>query len=455
MADFFELKARGTDVKTEILAGITTFMTMGYILAVNPGILSATGMDWGALFTATALASIVGTVAMGFLGRMPFALAPGMGLNAFFAFTVCGAMGYSWQFALTAVFLEGIIFIILTAFNIREAIVDCIPKNIKKSISVGIGLFIALIGLHEAGVVMGVTSYKPDPEAPFGVVEQVEIAKTLPPVRLGSLSDPTVLVCLIGLVIGGILVAKRVKGALLITIFVSAVIGIPFGVTTIPDNFSPMRMPASISPIFFKFQFGQIFSLDMLIVLFTFLFVDMFDTIGTLIGVTTKAGMLDEQGKVPRIKGALFADAIGTTVGAMLGTSTVTTYVESAAGVEEGGRSGLTAFVVAALFGISLFFSPLFGLISPAATAPALVLVGVFMMSPIKDLEFGDYSELIPAFLCLFMMPMAYSIADGIAFGMVSYILLKAGSGKTKDVPAITYIVGILFFMNFVVKVIM
>ncbi len=445
MEKFFQLKQNGTNVRTEVIAGITTFMTMAYILAVNPDILSKSGMDFNAVFTATALASIVGSVAMAFLGKLPFALAPGMGLNAFFVYVVCFSMGQTWQFALTAVFLEGIIFIILTAFNVREAIVNSIPSSLKKAISVGIGLFIALIGLKGAGLVKANINIPEGSKVSEGLINFL---------GLGSISEPNAIVCLIGLLVGSVLLARKIKGALLIAIFVSVIVGLFLGVTKIPDNFTFISLPKSIEPIFFKFEFGKIFTFDMLIVLFTFLFVDMFDTIGTLIGVTTKANMLDKDGKVPRVKGALFADAIGTTVGAVLGTSTVTTYVESAAGVEEGGRTGLTALVVAGLFFLALFFSQVFGLVTSAATAPALILVGVFMMSPVKDIDFSDYSELIPAFLCLFMMPMTYSISEGIAFGIVSFILIKVCSGRAKSVPVITYLVGIFFLIHFILKII-
>jgi AGZA family xanthine/uracil permease-like MFS transporter len=470
---FFGLDEHRSTYRTEIIAGVTTFMTMAYILAVNPELLgvpapAGAGMPREAVFTATALAAVVATVAMAFLGRLPFALASGMGLNAFFSFTICGAMGYDWSFALTAVFLEGLIFLALTLFNIREAIIDSIPLNLKRAISVGIGLFIAIIGLRQAGVVMGVTAFDltQDGQVVHDVIagvplelsgqyvpaEDTGFAKTLPALRLGSLTDPTVIVCLAGLVFGALLVALRIKGALLIAILGATLLGLPLGVTQL-EGVELVSMPASIEPIFLKFQWSQVFSFDMALVLFTLLFVDMFDTLGTLIGVTTKAGMLDAQGKVPRAKGALLADAIGTTVGAMLGTSTVTTYVESAAGVEEGGRTGVTSLVVALLFAVALFFSGLFLAIPSAATAPALILVGIFMMSPIKDIDFGDFTELAPAFLCLFMMPMTYSIADGIAFGLISYVLLKAGSGQGRQVSWMTYCASLFFVGSFVAKI--
>ena len=423
----FQLKDNKTTVRTEILAGITTFMTMAYILAVNPSILSATGMDKNALFTATALASLIATLFMAFVAKLPFALAPGMGLNAFFAFTVVLGMGHTWQFALTAVFLEGLIFILLTAFNIRELIVNAIPMSVKHAVSAGIGLFIAFIGMQNAGVIINNDA-------------------TL--VGLGDMGSPGVILALLGLVLTAVLLALKVKGALLIGIFVVTIAGIPFSVTQLPES-NLVSLPPSISPIFMKFEFSQILTLDMLIVLFTFLFVDMFDTVGTLVGVSDKAGMLDKQGRVPRAKQALFADAIGTTAGAMLGTSTVTTYVESASGVAEGGRTGLTSLSVAVMFAIALFFAPVFTMVPGAATAPALILVGFFMMSPILKINFDDFTEAIPAFLTIIMMPLAYSIAEGIVFGMISYVLLKLMTGKHKDLSIVMIILAILFVFKF------
>ena len=403
MDKFFKLKENNTNVRTEVVAGITTFMTMAYILIVNPSILSAAGMDQGAVFTATAVSAIIGTLIMGLYAKLPFAQAPGMGLNAFFAFTVVLGMGYSYQFALTAVLLEGLIFIVLTIFNVREAIVDSIPANIKKAISVGIGLFIALIGLEGAGVVVH--------PADGGTI-----------VALGNITSGPGLLAIIGIVITGILVARKVKGALFLGMVITTIIGIPMGVTQMPSAI--VSMPPSISSTFMQFEWHNIFSFDMVIVLFTLLFMDMFDTIGTLVGVATKAKMLDENGKVPNIKKALFADAIGTTVGACLGTSTVSTFVESAAGVAEGGRTGLTAVSTAVMFGISLFFAPLFGMITPAVTASALVIVGLFMIETIKEINLEDYTEAVPAFLTIIMMPFAYSISDGIVLGVISYIAL-------------------------------
>jgi adenine/guanine/hypoxanthine permease len=428
MEKFFKLKEHGTDVKTEVVAGLTTFLTMAYILIVNPLFLSETGMDFGAIFTATALSSAIATLVMAFTANLPFALAPGMGLNAFFAFTVVLGMGYSWQFALTAVFLEGIIFIILTIFNIREAIINSIPTNVKKAISVGIGLFIAFIGFQNAGII-------------------VDDGATL--VHLGNLTSGTALLAMIGLLITGVLLAFNLKGALLIGIIATTLVGFLFGITQAPSG---NWAPPSLAPIFFQFEFSSVFTFDMLIVLFTFLFVDMFDTVGTLIGVSTKAGLLDEKGNIPKVKQALMADAIGTTVGACLGTSTVTTYVESSAGVAQGGKTGLTAATVAVLFLLSLFLSPLFLAIPGAATAPALILVGLFMITPVKEIDFSDYTESVPAFLTLIVMPLAYSIADGIMIGMLSWILLKLFSGKVKDINLMTIIIGILFILKLILS---
>lgn len=424
---FFKLKENGTSVKTEVLAGITTFMTMAYILAVNPDILSATGMDKNALFTATALAALVATLVMALVARLPFALAPGMGLNAFFAFTVVLGMGYSWEFALTAVFMEGIIFLLLTAFNIRELIVNAIPISMKHAVSAGIGLFIAFIGLQNAGLIVGNDA-------------------TL--VGLGNMGSPAVLIALGGILLTAVLLVLKVKGALLIGIFAATIAGIPFGVTVLPEGHL-VDTPPSLSPIFFKMDFSNIFSTDMVIILFTFLFVDMFDTVGTLVGVSSKAGMLDKDGKVPRVKQALFADSVGTTLGAILGTSTVTTYVESASGVAEGGKTGLTSLTTAALFFVALFFAPLFTMVPGAATAPALVLVGFFMMSPILNINFDNYTESIPAFITIIVMPLTYSIAEGIVFGMLSYVFIKILTGKFKDVSIVMLILAALFILKF------
>ncbi len=430
MEQFFSLKEHGTSVRTEVIAGVTTFLTMAYILIVQPLTLQNAGMDFGGVFTATAIASAAGTLVMALLARLPFALAPGMGLNAFFAFSVVIGMGKSWQFALTAVFLEGVIFLLLTAVNVREAIVNSIPANIKKAISVGIGLFIAFVGLQNAGVI-------------------VNNDATL--VGLGSLSSPGVLVAVLGLALTGALVALKVRGALLLGILGATLLGIPFGVTSVGEGFRLLSAPPSLAPVFLQFEWSEVFTLDMLIVVFTFLFVDMFDTVGTLVGVSTKAGLLDSEGRIPRVKQALFADAVGTTLGAMLGTSTVTTYIESASGVEEGGRTGLTALVVSALFLVALFFSQLFLLIPAAATAPALILVGVFMISPVQDLDFADYTEAIPAFLTMIMMPLTYSISEGIVFGVLSWVILKSVTGKFREVSILTWIVAAFFMVSFFV----
>ena len=426
MEKLFKLQEHKTTVKIEVLAGLTTFLTMAYILIVNPLILSETGMDFGALFTATALASAIATLVMAFTTNLPFALAPGMGLNAFFAFGIVIGLGYPWQFALTAVFIEGIIFILLTLFNIREAIVNSIPTDVKRAISVGIGLFIAFIGFQNAGIVVG--------------------GPTL--VELGDLTHGTALLALIGLVITGVLLAFKLRGALLIGIILTTIIGIPFGITSWPGG---SWAPPSLAPIFLQFDFSQVFTFDMVIVLFTLLFVDMFDTVGTLIGVSTKAGLLTKDGEIPHCKMALMSDAIGTTVGAMLGTSTVTTYIESSAGVAEGGKTGLTSFTTAILFLVALFLSPLFLSIPGAATAPALILVGLFMMTPVVDINYSDYTEAIPAFLTMIVMPLAYSIADGIMIGMLAWIFLKLLTLRSKEINAMTIIVGILFLLKFII----
>ncbi len=425
---FFDLEGHKTNVRTEVLAGITTFLTMAYILAVNPEILSKAGMDKDAVFTATALSAFIGTLVMALWAKLPFALAPGMGLNAFFAFTVVLTMGYSWQFALTAVFIEGILFLLLTAFNIRELIVDSIPLNMKHAVSAGIGLFIAFIGLQHAGLV---------------------VSSPATMLTLGDIKSPMALVAVVGILTTGVLFYFKIKGALLIGILASTFIGIPLGVTLWPSDSNLVSLPPSIEPILFKFDFSHMFTMDMLIVVFTFLFVDVFDSVGTLVGVSSKAGMLDKAGRVPRVKQALFADAIGTTVGAAIGTSTVVTYVESASGVAEGGRSGLTSLTVAILFVFALFFAPLFTMIPGAATAPALILVGLFMLEPIKSIDFGDFTEAIPAFFTIIMMPLCYSIAEGIVFGMLSYVLLKVLTGQFKKLSVTMIVIALLFILKF------
>ncbi|HNQ37304.1 MAG: NCS2 family permease [Prolixibacteraceae bacterium] len=427
---YFKLKENNTTVRTELLAGVTTFMTMAYILAVNPDILGATGMDKGAVFTATVISSVVATLVMALWAKLPFALAPGMGLNAFFAYTVVLGMGHSWQFALTAVFLEGLIFILLTAGNIREMIVNSIPLNLKHAISVGIGLFIAFMGLKNAGIVVS-------NEATFLALGDIA--------SIGENPGPAI--ALATLLLTGALLAMKVRGALLIGIAAGALLGIPAGLTHLPGTTN--WAPPSLSPIFLKFEFSQIFTLDMLLVVFTFLFVDMFDTVGTLVGVSSKANMLDEKGRVPRVKQAFFADAIGTTLGSALGTSTVTTYVESASGVNEGGRTGLTALTVALLFFAALFLSPLFLMIPGVATAPALVIVGAMMMTPVKNIAMEDFTESIPAFLTMIMMPMSFSISEGIMFGVVSYVLLKLFTGRVKEVTVTTWVLAALFLLKF------
>lgn len=416
-----------TTVKREIFAGITTFLTMSYILAVNPSMFGLLdGMPSGAVFTATALAAIVGCLAMAFWGKLPFGLAPGMGLNAFFVYSVCLGMGYSWQFALTAVLIEGLIFILLTVSNVREAIVNAIPQSLRHAIGAGIGLFITFIGLSSAGVI-------------------VNNDATL--VGLGDITSGSALLALIGLIITGFMFIRNVPGAILIGILVTMLIGIPMGVTEFKGILS---QPESISPIFCKFEFDKVFTLDMLVVVFTFLFIDMFDTVGTLVGVCTKANMFDENGNIRRLKQAFMADAIATTTGAMLGTSTTTTYVESAAGVAQGGRSGLTAFSVAVCFAVALFFSPLFLSIPAAATAPALIIVGLLMMEPIIKIPFDDFSEAIPAFVCIVMMPLSYSISNGILLGMIAYVLINMICGKFSKITPAMYILAILFVLKFI-----
>ena len=415
-------------VSTEILAGITTFLAMSYILAVNPSILADCGMDKNALFTTTAVASIFATLVMAIYGKLPFALAPGMGLNAFFCYTVCLGMGYSWQFALTAVLIEGLIFIVLTLTNVREAIVNALHLSLRKAIGAGIGLFIALIGLKGGGIVI---------DNPATLVD------------LGDVTSGAGLLSVIGLVITGILVILNVPGALLIGIIATTIIGIPLGVTQFAGVLST---PPSMKPILGQIMTdpSQIFSLDMLVVVFTFLFVDMFDTIGTLVGVTTKANMVDEKGNPKRLNQAFMADAVGTVAGALLGTSTVTTYVESASGVAQGGRSGLTAFSVAVCFAVAMFFAPLFTAIPGSAVCPALVIVGLFMLSPIKDIPLDDMSEAIPAYLTMILMPVTYSISNGILLGLISYVVLNLCSGKAKKVSWFMAVLAVLFVLKFI-----
>ena len=396
-------------LRKEVIGGITTFLTMAYILAVNPSILSTTGMDAGAVFTTTCISAVVATLVMAIYAKLPFALAPGMGLNAFFAFTVVLTMGYSWQFALTAVMIEGLIFILLTITGLRQHIVNAIPLIMRRAISPGIGLFIAFVGLKGAGIVTS-------SDATF--------------ITLGNLHDSAVLLSIFGIILTAALLVRGITGALLIGILVTTIAGIPLGVT----NFTGvMSTPPSISPIFMQFEWHNIFTVDMAIVVLTFLFIDMFDTIGTLIGVSHRAGMVDENGNVKNLNQAFMADAVGTTVGAMLGTSTVTTYVESASGVNVGGRSGVTSLTTAICFAVSLLFAPLFLAIPPQATAAALILVGVMMMHDIRKVDFTDYVTAIPCFVCIVLMPLTYSISDGILMGVISYVLIHLLSGKSKD----------------------
>lgn len=424
----FKLSENNTTIRRELVAGLITFLTMSYILIVNPSILSSTGMDKDALFTSTALATIFATLMMALYAKLPIAQAPGMGLNSFFAFSVVLGMGYSWQMALTAVFIEGIIFILLTFFNIRELIVKSIPKVLKEAIPVGIGLFITLIGLKGAGIV-------------------VANENTL--MSIGDFSQHSVWIALLGLLVTAVLFVRNVNGSILIGIIVATIFGIILGDVRLPDT-SIISTPPSIAPIFAQFEWSNIFSLKMLIVVFTFLFVNLFDTVGTLIGVVSKAGLADENGNFPQMKKALFADALGTTVGAVLGTSTITSYVESASGVASGGRTGLTAVSTALMFALALFLAPLFLMVPTAATAPALIIVGLFMISSVAKINFNDMSEGLPAFLTIVFMPFTYSIAEGIVFGMLSFAFIKVCSGKYKDVSTTVYVIVVLFLLKIV-----
>lgn len=425
----FKLKQNKTTVRTELVAGVITFLTMSYILVVNPNILGATGMDKEALFTATALATLAGTLFMAFIPNLPIAQAPGMGLNSFFAFSVVIGLGYSWQMALTAVFIQGIIFVLLTFFNIRELIVRSIPNTIKNAIPVGIGLFITLLGLQNAGLI-------------------VKDENTM--VTLGAMSNPHVWIALLGLILTAVLYYKKVHGAFLIGIAAATIFAITLGEVHMPEG-NLVALPPDISPILVKFEWTNIFTFDMLIVVFTFLFVNMFDTIGTLLGVASKIGITDENGDFPQLKRALFADALGTTVGAVLGTSTVTSYVESASGVAVGGRTGLTALSTAVMFGLALFFAPLFLMVPASATAPALILVGLFMITSVVKINFEDMTEALPAFLTIVMMPFAFSIAQGIVFGMLSFVFLKTLSGKFKHISVTMWVIFVLFIIKMVI----
>ena len=416
-------------IKTEVLAGVTTFLTMAYILAVNPSIfsnLASKGMDTNAVFTSTALAAIVGTLIMALYAKKPFGLAPGMGLNAFFVFTVCLTMGYTWQFALTAILIEGFLFVIMTVTKIRTLIVDAIPATLKRAIGAGIGLFIAFIGLKNAGIIV-------ENQATF--------------ISIGDMTHGTALLGVIGIVLTSVLVIKNVPGSLLIGILGTALIGIPMGITSFTGI---VDTPPSVAPIFCKFEFHNIFTIDMLIVVFTFLFIDMFDTMGTLVGVCTKAGMMRKDGRIPGLNKAFMADAVATMAGACLGASTTTTYVESAAGVAQGGRTGLTAFATALCFVVSLFFAPIFLAIPAAATTPVLVIVGLFMLSPIKDIDLNNYTEAIPAFITIVMMPLSYSISDGILCGIIAYVAINILCCNWKKLNPTLYILAALFVMKYI-----
>jgi AGZA family xanthine/uracil permease-like MFS transporter len=454
----FRLKENNTTLRTEVIAGFTTFITMAYIIFVNPNILRMAGMNSagalgddalaynafndpvvGAVMVATVLSSALATLIMGLYANYPFALAPGMGLNAFFTFTVVIKMGYSWQSALGAVFVSGIVFIIITITGIREAIVNAIPLSLKNAVSAGIGLFIALIGFSNAGIVVS------DPATIIG---------------LGNLTEPHTLLALMGLAITGILMARKVKGAILLGIIITTLLGIPAGIVSIPEGFTPVSLPPSLTPTFMKLDFKELFNLSggagildavigFLGVVLAFTYVDLFDTLGTLVGTGAKAGMLDKEGRLPRINKALMADAVGTSAGALLGTSTVTTYIESAAGIMEGGKTGLTSVVVSLLFLASLFLAPVAGLVPAAATAPALIIVGVLMMGAVREIDFSDFSEALPAFMTIVIMPFSYSIANGIAAGLVFYPLVKVISGRAREVHPIIYILAFLFILRF------
>ena len=441
MEKLFKLKERGTTVSKELVGGLTTFLAMAYILAVNPGMLSATGMDWGGLFTATAISAAIGTLCMAFMANLPVALASGMGLNAFFAFSVCLGMGCSYQLALTAVLIEGILFIILSACGIREAIVKSIPESLKKAVAVGIGLFITLIGLGNAGLASSETGTL------IGFVNFTAEHKAA-------------LVAVIGLIITIVLYILKVPGAILIGIILTTIIGIPFGVTSIPEGFKPFSTPAK--PELFAFDFKGIFADPVtgafsgkvlgqfFVIFFTFLFTDMFDTIGTLLGVAEQANLKDENGDVKNAKGALLADAIGTVAGACLGTSTVTSFVESSSGVAAGARTGLSSVFTAICFLLALFLGPLFGLIPAAATAPALIFVGFLMMKSVVDIDFRDLTEGIPAFITIIVMPFSYSISKGIMWGMIAYVIAKIAGKKAKDIPVVTWILAVIFVADII-----
>lgn len=426
LAKLFGFNPQTMSLRREIVAGVTSFLAMAYILAVNPGMFAEIGMPMASSFTATALAAIVGTLVMAFYAKMPFGLAPGMGLNAFFVYVVCITMGHTWQFALTAVFIEGLLFILLTITNLRSWIVDSIPDSMKAGLSVGFGLFIAFIGLQNAGIV-------------------VKSDATL--VMFGQMSDYKVIVSLIGLLITGVLVALNIKGGMLIGIVLTSLVAIPFGLTKFSGVVS---LPGSLEPIFCKFEWSEVLSLDMFIVVFTFLFMDIFDTVGTIVGVTTKTKSIDPDCPEYPIKKAFMADAIATVAGAMFGTNTTTTYVESAAGISEGGRSGVTAFVIAVCFGLALIFSPIFLAIPSVATAPVLIIVGLFMISPIKSIDFNDLSESIPCFICFLTIPLTYSVSTGLALGMVSYVLINLCCGKYRKITISMYILAAILLAGLI-----
>ena len=450
---WFHLKENHTDAKTEVIAGITTFMTMAYILAVNPNVLGASGMDSGAVFTATALAAMVGTLMMALFANYPFVLAPGMGLNAYFAYTVVLQMGYSWEMALAAVFVEGVVFIVLSVTNVREAIFNSIPMNLKYAVSVGIGLFIAFIGFQNAKIVVDSATL-------------VSLYSFKGAVAAGTFSSEgiTVVLAMIGILITGILVVKNVRGNILWGILITWALGMicqliglyqpnpELGFYSMFPDFSAGFGIKSMAPTFMKLDFSKIASLDFLAVVFAFLFVDLFDTLGTLIGVASKADMLDKDGKLPHIRGALLSDAIATSVGAVFGTSTTTTFVESASGVAEGGRTGLTAIVAAILFGLSLFLSPIFLAIPSFATAPALVVVGFMMMTTVTKIDFSDYTEAIPAYICIIAMPFMYSISEGIAMGVISYVIMNVltGNAKKKGTSILMYVLAVAFVLKYI-----
>lgn len=424
----FGFNKQTMNLRTEIIAGITTFLTMSYILAVNPAMLSTTGMDKGAIFTATALAAAIATLLLAWMAKLPFAQAPGMGLNAFFAFTLVQGMGYSWETALTAMFVEGLIFILITLLNVREIILNSIPVNLRHAISAGIGMFIAFIGLKNAGIIESNPSTF---------------------VALGHFT-PISLLAIFGILLSAVLLIKKVKGALFYSILLCTIAGIPLGVTEIPENFIPVSMPHSIAPTFCKFDFEGFFTLDMAIIIFTLLFMNIFDTLGTLVGLATKTGIMDKNGHIPHVKEAMMSDAIGTTISSMLGSSTVTTYVESASGIAEGGRSGVTSLITGLLFILALFFAPVFLLIPGAATTGAFVLVGVFMMDSIGKINLSDISEALPAFVTIIMMVLTYSIANGIILGLLCYVLLKLFCGKHKQITLTMYILAILFIIDLI-----